>query len=428
MLTTKAEKKHPDQTDELMLARGIPCDVLPRENHAAKKQRDADVDLAKAQLRAVGAEMRDAQNAMVAEWLGFHYVAGSAAMLAVRQPVEAVPTALFLAMYHAAKPCLSQATTEVLTCALNWLVATIKAQRSPRSTLRRWQAVLVRRNAERPWFWGERQPIRLSPKSAAFEAVGGDIHCVVRVVKGSPPIRLKLKGEVATDRKLRPDGPGRNGAKYNARLAALREAMSVRGALLTESRGSWELTFLERRAAPILPVRDDLRTMFVRPSNEAGWRVRWHGRKAFLVGGEALADLANVRREQIARRSELRARGIDSRTAAAQGMKDRWTNYCRTLYQQTANEICAWCEAHGIERIALMSGDDWCALGSVGNDDLEKSEPTRFPFAAFAGQVKQNAMRRGIVVVSRANFRSVKRRKERWLRKLAMDQLQAVAK
>lgn len=411
--------EHADQLDEVFAAHGLPLQIQPRKNHERKEDRDADWKACRAELRAVAAELRDAQNAMVFRWLEHHLIGGLTVAGRRNAPGgEAVPTELFLAMYHAAKPCFALAAGDVQTCALNWLVATIKNQRSPNSNLKRWQTVLMLRRRQRPWHWDSPQPIRLSAKTAKIERVGGELHLVVRVVKGAEPIRCLIKSRVATERILRPEGPGQNGKKFNARLDKLNASLALKGALLQEERNGWELKFLSREVAPRLPVDDNLETMFVRTSNEAGWRIRWRGRSAFLVGGEQLADLANVRREQIARRSEMKERGIDSRTAEAQGMKDRWANYCRTLYQQTAAEIVAWCVKHGVRRVAVMAGDEWCALGQVGNDDQRKSEPTRFPFAGFARQLKENAMRRGIIVVSRPNLRSVKRRKEVWEKKM----------
>lgn len=429
MATASKPKKHAEQVDTLITAQAIPCDVLPRGQHATRADRIADYKQCAKELATVAAEMRDAQNAMVREWLGYHYLAGTSARLAAREPgTEGLPAELFLAMYHAAKPCAPAAASDVLTCALNWLVSTIRTQQSPRSNLRRWQAVLLPRTSERAWHWGEPQPIRLSAKTAQVERVGGELQVVVRVLKGCPPIRLSLKKQVGTDRELRPNGPGRNGQKFNARLDLLRSRLATNGALLTERSGRWQFTFLERKAAPRLPVKETLKTMFVRTSTKAGWRVRLAGRSAFLVGGEALADLANARREQMVRRSELKAAGVDSRTKGGQLMKHRWENYTRTLCQQTVAEIVTWAAKHGVERIAVMAGDEWCALGSVGNDDLQKSEPTRFPFAAFATFLRQKSQHVGIIVTSRANLRSVKRRKELWRRKLALDELAAVAK
>lgn len=422
----KSDAKHPDQLDEVILAKPMPVQVQPRGPARTHGERAADVAARIAELRGVARELRDAQNAMVREWLRHHLVAGTSQRLAAREVgLEALPAALFLAMYHAAKPLAPTAASDVLTTALNWLVRTIRVQRSPRSNLRRWMAVLAPSRSERVWHFDEPQPIRLSAATCQFEDAGGKVCVAAKVLKGQPPIRLLVKGECGA---TRPGGPGRNGRQYNERLRLLCTTLAANGAMLTEVRGQWQFTFLERRAAPRLPVRDDLRTMFVRASAQAGWRVRLAGASALLIEGERLADLADARRRQIARRSELRARGVAAQSKQAQTQKQLWANYCRTLNQQTVAEIVSWCERHGVERIAVMAGDDWCALGSAGNDDLEKSEPTRFPFAEFAALLHGAAMRAGIVVSSRANLRSVKRRKDLWRRKLAMEQVEAAGK
>lgn len=400
---------HPDQLEELITAQAMPCEIRSTPELSAKE--------AEKLLRTVAGELRDAQNAMVTEWLGYHYVAGTDWTKGVG--ATACPAPLFLSMYHASKQ--NSFTSETHALALNWLVDTIKKQQSPRSNLKRWQAVLSPYRKERAWHWDEPQPIRLSPKNCKIENVGGKIHVVLNVAKGAK-VRLEIKGEVAVSRS---GGPGTNGQKYNERLRMLtiNQIMASKGAMVTERRGKWYFTFLDRQAAPRLPITETPRAMRVRTSNSCGWKVAYYGRNGkwqrnrVLLRAE-LAALAEVRCDHIAKRVEMKARGLDVRSKEVQSQNQRWNNYCSTLIGQCVSEIIELATTEGIELIQIMAGDEWCALGMAGNEEKKASEPTRFPFGEFALKLKQKAMRAGIATANHPNLRSVKRRKERWLRRL----------
>jgi len=399
-----------DPPKECTRAVALPLTLLPRDMASRGKARRDDVARCKRDLTRIARQLRDAQNAMIRYWFVHHCLAGTPAALVRRGPgLVPITSDLTMAMYYAGRSAAPDVAARVVSLATHWLCQTIRVQRSPRSNWRRWQAVLLPANTERLWHWDHAQPIRIDANCAKIELVGGDIRLTLR--PGCDPITAVVKGQVARDKTLRPNGPGQNGAKYNERWQEFADKLSVNACLVTERGGKWFFTYLQRKPAPKLPIEKTLPTLFIRTGNRSGLRCRFRGRSTTMIGREALLDLADARRRQIARRSELKARNIGFKSRKAKEVKGLWANYCATLIGQTVSEIVKACVRCGVRRIGCMAGDEWCALGSVGNDELDPKEPTRFPFAEFLLRLREKGEEHGILVVTRPNFRSIKRRK-----------------
>jgi hypothetical protein len=284
-----------------------------------------------------------------------------------------------------------------------WLSKTLNEQTSPLSSLKRWQAVLL---AAENWPQFRALPLRVYSQLCTVVRRDGHVWLCPKVVKQDGrvvPLTLQVlrpdthdaKGNKKTGRKFQ------QWSKLYERLTRIADGLdTLPGCLLTSRRGKWyfALTY-EQEFDAIEPQRGSV--LFLRPGRRTALVAHFGGRYARL-GADEILPLGKRRREFIASRSH------GTRDAKA------WWNYCDTLAHRLANEIAESVEKHRIETVVVMAGHGLSALDRCGldEDELER-EPTRFPMQHFQVVLSQKLIPRGVQVLTRANFRSVKRRKER---------------
>lgn len=389
--------------------------VLPRGGDSPEAKAD-DVKNQLAALYLAAKQSAVACNAMIAKWLGAHYVAGTAANLRTLEgsmSVQFSDSALNLEIYHAARAAAPELVPLNVGATFQWWAKSFKGQTSPRDNVKRWRQVL--RGAEAAPFYGDEQPIRLAPNAVKLRVTDDAIVVEAKVLAGAPALLLELKHPhdetVPT---------GSNGQKYQERWRTAANLTRVNGGMLVRERGRWSFRpVVERESVPIPEDRGGP-TLLLRASSRAPFAARMNGRTALLFA-DLLPVIENARLELMAVRSEENAAGRKSpRNKRREAAVAKWSNTCATFSRQVVSYVGQWCQTHGVSRIAFTAGDDACVLSCCGLSEEELAgEPSRFPYRQFAEFLQQKCVMLGIEVVYTPNLRSVKRRKA--LRRLRLE-------
>ncbi len=335
---------------------------------------------------------------MMSAWLAWHELAGTSELLRRGEAAAAFPPGgVQRAMYRAGTIAAPRVNPVSIQWTNQWLIKTLGEQTSPLSSLKRWQAVLLA--AER-WPQFGALPLRVYHTFCHVERRGGHLWLCPKLIKGNDgkylPLTLRVRSPSGT-----PGGhKNRRWRRGYDRLGRIADGVDkMPGCLLTERRGKWFFALVHD--AEFQPVAGTDKLLILRTSRRAALVARYAGRSVKL-GADELLPLGRKRRQFMA------ARTHHTRDERA------WWNYCANLSHRLINKIVDAVQKHGVENVIVLAGRTDSALNTCGLEENErKREPTKFPIAQFQVFLGQKLIPRGVSVVTRANFRSVKRRKQR---------------
>lgn len=378
---------------------------------------------AHAMLMHAAAQLKRVANHCVVAWLIHHEQAGSVMRLAAGLPVHPVPPRLCARWLRECQALCPDVHSGTVLAVTNWLAQTFTAQASPKVNCKRWLRVLSREEA--PWSYERPMPIRLWTGNAKFvrdERVG----VVVRVDRfdrpgkktaGSTPLRLDF---------VRPKGSNRSAGNRAAHLAACEIAAGDRH--LAQSQLAWDarqrkwflFVTVEGPAASEHAERDPERVIFFRPGVHDALRIHANT----VVGGfgdEALDSVSRVRSKLDAWRESWRRENGEASIPArnAVEMSGKWRRQSAAICDALASEVVRSLKDRTFGRVVWLDGNNRrCALALAGKNG-ERDERELFPFELLRNKVTKRLGELGIEVVGRANFRSVKRRKQERRKRLA---------
>lgn len=383
---------------------------------------------AHAMLLHAMAQLKRVANHCVISWLIHHEQAGSVMRLAAGLPVHPVPPPLCARWLRECQALCPDVHSGTVLAVTNWLAQTFTSQASPKANCKRWLRVLSREESH--WSFERQLPIRLWSGNAKFvrdERVG----VVVRVDRfdrpgkkkaGSTPLRLNF---------ARPKGGNRSAGHRAAYLAACEIAAGDRH--LAQSQLSWDarqrkwflFVTVDGPAPSEHAERDPERVIFFRPGRMDALRI--HADK--VVGGfgdEALDSVSRVRSQLDAWRESWRRENdgaaIPARNAVE--LSGKWRRQSAAICDALASEVVRSLKDRAFGRVVWLDGNNRTAALALAGKRGERDERELFPFELLRQKLAKRLGDLGIEFVGRANFRSVKRRKQERRKRLAVEAVQ----
>lgn len=372
-------------------------------------------------------QLQRVANHCVVAWLLYHEQRQTVQRLAAGWPVHPCPPELcarWLRECQALCPDVHCATVLAVT---NWLAQTYTSQNSPKANGKRWLQVLWRNESH--WSYDRPLPIRLWTGNARFvrdERVG----VVVRVDRIERPGKKNATSTPLRINLVRPKGGKRSAGHRLAYLAACEIAAGERK--LAQSQLAWDARLrkwflfatIDGPAPSEHAERDPDRVIFFRPGRGEALRIHADA----LAGGfgeEALDRVARVRSKLDGWRDSWRREhdgaGVPARNAAE--LAGKWRRQSAAICDALASEVVRSLERRSYGRVVWLDGDNRTAALALAGKAGQRDGRELFPFELLRRKLEKRLGDLGIEVVGRANFRSVKRRKQERRKKLAVEQV-----
>jgi hypothetical protein len=380
------------------------------------------------ELTAVSRDLARVANECVVEWLIYHRAAGTLTKLDAKQPAAACPPDFCADVRRRAIelcPSLHYGTMLALT---NWLVQTWSKQTSPKFNCKRWTVVL--RRLESHWAYNAALPIRLWDGNARLVRGGGEgLQIEVRLTRHAVEGKKNMQSTPLVLELLRPQlNRKRAGGHRLAWLAAAEIADGKRR--LSQSqlvhdprRGKWFLRMTtEGPAASLHAARDSNSVLVIRPGRLCALRIH-ADRVSGSFGEAALERVSSVRRRLDERRASWSENhDHPGRVATPRHFSDHlaaeWRRKSAAVCDAIVAEVVKSLKDRDFGRVLWLDGDNrTAALARVGLA-IEHDARELFPFEQLRRKAEKRLGELGIEVVERANFRSVKRRKEDYRKRL----------
>lgn len=374
-------------------------------------------------LRHTQHQLKRVANHCVVSWLTHHEQAQSLMRLEAGLPVHPCPPQLcarWLRECQALCPDVQSATVLAVT---NWLAQTYTQQKSPKSNCKRWLQVL--RREESHWSYQSEIPVRLWNGNAKFVRAHGGVAVQIRVdrfdkpgckVAGSTPHQLHI---------LRPKDGKRSDAHRAAYLAACEIADGKRK--LSQSQISyderlrkWFLFLTIEGAVPENSAwRDETKVIFFRPGRHDAIRIHADSISGGF-GDESLDRVAAVRAKLDEWRASYRAEhgAAPLPRTHADGLLAKWRRHSGSICDSIAAEVVRSLKGRDFGRVVWLDGNNRRAALAVAGKDGDADPRELFPFELLRRKIEKRLGDIGIECEGRANFRSVKRRKQERQKKL----------
>lgn len=335
---------------------------------------------------------------MIFTW---HELAGTAERLLAGSSAGApvVPGDLSPLIYQAMKRAAPRINPISLQWTNQWLMRTLSEQGSPKSGYKRWEEAVMGRQ-HLPIF--DSLPLRVYDSFCKIELHGGHLWVRPKLIREQPKGWLDLRLRLA---RPRPNG-SRKSEKHQAmyeraELVAAGEAkLPCSQIFFSAYDRKWWFALTYDKGEPVAPpAADQLTTLFLRPARRAAFLAHYNGR-GMLLWDEYLLELGQHRRDFIA------ARENKSRDAK------KWFHYCETLAHKWACEVSRRCKQAGVNEVVVLGGRTDAAINVCGlGEEERKREATKFPVAKLLEIFSRKLLFEGVLVTTRANLRSIKRRK-----------------
>lgn len=365
-------------------------------------------------LRYTSSQLKRVANRCVRLFLDYHERVGTAEKLRRNQPLGCpVPPDLAKDFYHGATRLCPDVSGATVLAVANWLAQTIKQQDSPRSNGKRcWQ---VLRYEESHWSFSYDLPIRLWTGNSKIIRHDGGIAIAVRLDRIVVPGK-QLADSTLTILPLRK--PKLSKATAGHRLAYLAACEIADGkrhyaqSQLVLERGKWMLRMTVNGKAPAdASHRDANKVLVVRPGRLSALYVRGAGGLRGGYAEEALDRLAAVRAKLDHQRASIRKHLGTLPAHHAEHLATKWRNHATTVSQQVVTRLVKAVAGTDYGKVLWLDGNNRTAALALACRDGERDRRELFPFERMRKFAERKFAELGIEVVTRGNFRSVKRRK-----------------
>jgi hypothetical protein len=361
-------------------------------------------------LDAICRELQQVANLAVRRWLAYHEQRDTLARIAERKPAAAWPADFAAAIRAEAAARHAGITYSTLNGLLNWMDRTFSKQDSPRAHCKRWVQVL--RCEESHWSYSRPLPIRLWSGNARLVMDERGPVLVARLNRRVEPGKCRPVSDPITIRFRRP-GRGKDDATYRAGYAQVcaiaRGEAHFAQSQLWRQKQKWFCGFtVDLRSNG--SHRDPNLTIFIRPGRMNALRV--HANR--VVGGYgdwALDRIAAESARLAQRRSSLRAQLEQVPPHIQESLSARWRNVTVTVAQQLVSRLMKALRDEHYGRVVWLDGNNRTAALATAGKTSGRDPRELFPFEFMRRFAQQKCEQLGIAFASRANFRSVKRRK-----------------